>query len=331
MSSEKMSSHYPVWVPYVFGKTIFLWSLVFYLVVGGGARLVARSIWRGDDKETHRKRDTVGRWTPSLVHALGATITGALAMANVQWSLDYEGVIMHSLGYFLADLIVDHDPGYVVHHLGPIFHAEVLLRLGAGFYHTMRAGWFCEFGNVVAHSAAIFTFRKGHTFHTINAWSFWISRPLSYYDGFMAWYSDLPSEARWTWLGLIPLISILGIYHANTKWMIQMYKNQRKHKHIRDQQSRQDHHSKHHKHHITNGINGADGDTNTHHSNGAEAGTGGERLIDRSAKKLGPSLPSDVPLEPHHHNDHSPTSDTAATIGRVSSRNSNTATIKKDA
>lgn len=97
-----------------------------------------------------------------------------------------------------------------------------MLRVGAKFWHTMRAGWIMEGGNVVAHTAAVLTFRKGPVFHKINTWSFWISRPASYYDGFMAWYADIPESLRWTLLGVIPLIGIVGVYYSNTKWMFQM-------------------------------------------------------------------------------------------------------------
>jgi len=129
---------------------------------------------------------------------------------------------MHSLGYFLGDLVVDRDPDYILHHVGPILHSECMLQVGAKFWHTMRAGWIMEAGNVVAHTAAVLTFRKGPVFHKINTWSFWISRPASYYDGFMAWYSDIPEERRWTLMGIIPLLGILGVYYSNTKWMMAM-------------------------------------------------------------------------------------------------------------
>jgi len=310
----------PVWVPYVFLKTIFLWSLVFYTVVGIACRVIVKRVWPGDDPLSNRKRDTLGRWTPSLIHATIAAVTGALAIAGNHDIFDNEGVIMHSLGYFLGDLIVDRDPGYVVHHLGPIMHAEVLLRLGAGFWHTMKAGWWCEMGNVVAHSAAVFTFRRGTTFHTINTLSFWISRPASYYDGFMAWYADLPAASRWTWLGLIPLISILGIYHANTKWMIQMCKNHKKHKaktspplspstpttpSTPNTPSTPSTPTSPTSDAIANGF--------IHNSNGIGMSDAGVVLDERNSKKLGPTLPNDVPLEPQPHR---------SSIERVSSRKS---------
>jgi hypothetical protein len=38
----------------------------------------------------------------------------------------------------------------------------------------------------------------------------------------MAWYADVPAVGRWTLLGVIPLIGILGVYYSNTKWMVQM-------------------------------------------------------------------------------------------------------------
>jgi hypothetical protein len=45
-----------------------------------------------------------------------------------------------------------------------------MLRVGAKFWHTMRAGWIMEYGNVVAHTAAVLTYRKGPVFHKINTW-----------------------------------------------------------------------------------------------------------------------------------------------------------------
>jgi hypothetical protein len=216
-------------------KPVFLWSFVFYVVIGLGFRQLVKVIWparkrKADEPSTpqddlnFRKRDTVGRWMPSLIHATAATVSATLAAYFGGSLITNEDVIMHSLGYFMGDLVVDRDPGYIVHHVGPVIHAEVMLRLGAHFWHTMRAGWIMEAGNIVAHSAAVLTFRRGSTFHLINTVSFWISRPASYYDGFMAWYSDIPASVRYTWLGLIPLISILGVYHSNTMWMIKMCK-----------------------------------------------------------------------------------------------------------
>jgi len=226
---------YPVWVPIVFTKPVFLWSFVFYVVIGLSFRQLVKLIWPARkrlhnepstpaDELNFRKRDTVGRWMPSLIHAILATASATLAAYTSGVLVSNEDVIMHSLGYFMGDLVVDRDPGYIVHHVGPVIHAEVMCRLGAHFWHTMRAGWIMEAGNVVAHSAAVLTYRRGPTFHLINTISFWISRPASYYDGFMAWYSDIPASVRFTWLGLIPLISILGVYHSNTMWMIKMCK-----------------------------------------------------------------------------------------------------------
>jgi len=216
-------------------KPVFLWSCLFYVVIGLGFRQLVKFIWPPRKRNTNepstpqddlnfRKRDTVGRWMPSLIHATVAAVSATLAAYTSGTLISNEDVIMHSLGYFMGDLVVDRDPGYIVHHVGPVIHAEVMLRLGAHFWHTMRAGWIMEAGNVVAHTAAVLTFRRGPTFHLINTVSFWISRPASYYDGFMAWYSDIPASVRYTWLGLIPLISILGVYHSNTMWMIKMCK-----------------------------------------------------------------------------------------------------------
>jgi len=232
-----VNSVIPVWVPLVFLEPVFLWSFAFYVVTGLGFRALVLRVWPprilkdGEPKTPadildFKKRDSVGRWSPSLIHASIASVICTLAGFSLvsESVISNQDVIMHSLGYFMGDLVVDRDPGYVVHHVGPVIHAEVMLRLGAHFWHTMRAGWIMEYGNVVAHSAAVLTFRTGKTFHLINTWSFWISRPLSYYDGFMAWYSDVPSHVRFTWLGLIPLISIIGVYHSNTMWMIKMCK-----------------------------------------------------------------------------------------------------------
>jgi hypothetical protein len=217
----------------VLGKRVFLASWLFYVVIGIGARIVAQKIWTRDNEEEanekgfiseNRKRETFGRWTPSLIHATLASVMATIAGLGLMSTdiISNEDVIMHSLGYFIGDLVVDRDPEYFAHHVGPLLHCECMLRLGALFWHTMRAGWIMEYGNVVAHSAALITWRKGKTWHLINTWSFWISRPLSYYDGFMAWYRDIPEEKRWTLLGIIPLIGILGVYYSNTKWMIKM-------------------------------------------------------------------------------------------------------------
>jgi len=221
------------WLPMVLSRNVFLISVVFYIVISIISRAIANRIWSGDnDKEAEaagvasqrRKRDTVGRWVPSLIHASIATITATCAVFSLlpESLLSNEDVIMHSLGYFLGDLLVDRDPDYILHHIGPILHSECMLRVGAQFWHAMRAGWIMEGGNVIAHTAAVLTFRKGSLFHRINTWSFWISRPASYYDGLMAWYADIPAINRWTWLGVIPLLGVIGVYYSNTKWMFAM-------------------------------------------------------------------------------------------------------------
>jgi hypothetical protein len=219
------------WMPALLSEPVFIWSLIFYIVISIVSREIVKRIWVGDnDAEAEaggfasnsRKRDTVGRWVPSLIHATVASLSATVAVFVAGSGITNEEVAMHSLGYFLGDLIVDRDPDYFLHHVGPLIHGECMLRLGAKYWHTMRAGWIMEVGNVVAHTAAVLTYRKGPVFHKINTWSFWLSRPLSYYDGFMAWYADIPESRRWTLMGIIPLIGILGVYYSNTKWMIQM-------------------------------------------------------------------------------------------------------------
>jgi len=221
------------YLPLLLSRNVFLYSLVFYIVISIISRQIVKAVWPGNNNaeaeaggfiSQHRKRDTVGRWTPSLIHATLATIGATCAGLSLipESIVSNEDVIMHSLGYFLGDLLVDRDPDYILHHVGPLLHSECMLRVGAKFWHTMRAGWIMEGGNVVAHTAAVLTFRKGPVFHKINTWSFWISRPASYYDGFMAWYADIPESLRWTLLGVIPLIGIVGVYYSNTKWMFQM-------------------------------------------------------------------------------------------------------------
>jgi hypothetical protein len=288
-AGSAVGSGMPVWVPLVFLKPVFLWSFVFYVIVGVACRGIVKRIWTGEDKLSLRKRDTIGRWTPSLIHALIATTTASAACFGfiAPEVFSNEDVIMHSLGYFMGDLIVDRDPGYVVHHVGPVLHAEVMLRLGAHFWHTMRAGLIMEAGNVVAHSAAVLTFRRGKMFHMFNTWSFWISRPASYYDGFMAWYSDVPSHVRFTWLGLIPLISILGIYHANTKWMIKMCRTRKR--------PATDAASEDPACIPTGAAATSAGATNGSGSAGAAASPSG--VSDKLPKVIDATLPADVPLQ----------------------------------
>jgi len=262
--------------------------LLFYTFAGVASRIIVKYVWPGDnDQEAEiagvvpqsRKRDAVGRWMPSLIHALGASISATLAgLAIVPENVcSNEDVIMHSLGYFLADLIVDRDPDYIMHHVGPLLHSECMLRVGAKFWHTMRAGWIMEYGNVFAHTAAVLTYRKGPVFHKINTWSFWISRPLSYYDGFMAWYADIPVVNRWTLLGVIPLIGIIGVYYSNTKWMMQMCKK-------RKPQPKKSH---------SNGTSSAS--SNGHFINGHTNGTHAKATVNGSSH--GSLSPSNGPSE----------------------------------
>jgi hypothetical protein len=101
--------------------------------------------------------------------------------------------MLHSVAYFLADLVCDRDPDYVLHHLAPIAHSEMLLRSGAASCWTFaraactdvgcsfRAGaklgysrlflGTAEAGNIIAHSFSLITLRSGPLFHKVRCLS----------------------------------------------------------------------------------------------------------------------------------------------------------------
>jgi len=198
---------------------VIWYFILFHVAIGLLSRKIASAVWYR--KEDERMREVVGRYMPSLVHATLSTfwdfVPGIFGGADPLCNL-----FGNSGAYFIADMIVDRDPDYFFHHLAPLLWGEALLRTGANYHHSVRCIRIIEAGNVIAHTAAIITGRSGEYFHAVNTFSFWVSRPLSMPDGFLAWYADILPEKQYSLFGLIVLGSFFATFYINGKWMIKM-------------------------------------------------------------------------------------------------------------
>jgi hypothetical protein len=175
----------------------------------------------GAQRMIDKHRDVFGRWTPSWIHAFLCTLGCALFYFEV---IAADAVMAHTCGYFLADMVVDRDPEYIVHHFAPVFACEVLLRISPAIRFGLYALGIVEGGNVVQHTASIATSRTGRLFHRTVAIVLWTSRPLSWYAGFMTWYADVPEVSRYSWTGLGVLAAVLVTYAINMRWMVNVLK-----------------------------------------------------------------------------------------------------------
>jgi hypothetical protein len=168
-----------------------------------------------------KRRDVCGRWWPSWIHAFVCTVGCVLFYFEL---VPFMPVAAHTVAYFLADVVVDRDPEYVVHHLAPIVCAEALLRVTPVPCYGIYAIGVVEAGNVVQHTASLLTARSGSAFHATVKWVLWTSRPLSWYPAFMVWYRDVPVELRWSVAGLCVLCAVLAIYKINIGWQLDVLK-----------------------------------------------------------------------------------------------------------
>jgi len=194
-------------------------SFLFYIVLGISTRTIAAIVWhREEDKKV---REIFGRYIPSLVHA-SFSVFWIFVPEMFGGGDDMYNMYGNSGGYFIGDMLIDQDPEYVLHHIAPILWGEAIFRTGSDMYHSMRCIQIVEAGNVVAHTAALITHRSGPYFHKINTISFWISRPLSMPDGFLAWYVGVPLENRYRPFGLILLAMFVLTFYINGKWMLKM-------------------------------------------------------------------------------------------------------------
>jgi len=203
----------------------FYWGTLFYVLVGLASRKIAGLVWHR--KEDEKMREIFGRYTPSLVHA-SLSAFWDFVPAAIGGGVEFNNLFANYAGYFLGDMIVDQDPDYYFHHIAPLLWGEALFRSGANLHHSVRCIRIIELGNVFAHTAALLTGRSGLLFHRINTISFWISRPASMPDGFLAWYTDVPIENRWTPFGLVVLASCIVTFYINGKWMIKMIRPREK-------------------------------------------------------------------------------------------------------
>eukprot|EP01124_Arcella_intermedia_P012748 TRINITY_DN1910_c0_g1_i1.p1 TRINITY_DN1910_c0_g1~~TRINITY_DN1910_c0_g1_i1.p1 ORF type:complete len:257 (+),score=20.09 TRINITY_DN1910_c0_g1_i1:76-846(+) len=208
------------YLPMVAQLEMFWWGLLFHTAVGLIPRAFALYMWPSNSPYHLRKRDVVGRYTPSLVHAFVSAFWNWIVPP--QYSAGYINLMFNSGGYFIADMVIDHDPDYIIHHLAPLFWGECLMRTNTVFFYSILCIRTVELGNVFAHTAAIATNRSGKLFHRVNTLSFWISRPLSMIPGFLAWTHDIPDEDRFGFWGLMVLLCFVVTFYINGKWMIKM-------------------------------------------------------------------------------------------------------------
>jgi len=189
------------------------------------------------EAENDKTRETIGRYTPSLIHSYICTGLYLLLVFSEDYGLNKmlieQWMMGHTFGYFIGDMIVDRDPDYFLHHIAPLIHGEILLRAGAynyffhsgvfSLYHSARCLAFIEIGNMISHTVAMGTNRTGHIYHFFLVASLWISRPVSLYDGFHSWLTDLPEENKYQPYGLILLFCITLTYAINLGWMYKMF------------------------------------------------------------------------------------------------------------
>jgi len=233
-------------VPLLFQIPAVLWSILFYIFIELAFRQVANYFYPlkpssspQEDLSLANKRETIGRYTPSWIHAFLCGLLFFLLQFSTRWGLDQRLLEMwmmgQTFGYFIGDMLVDQDSAYFLHHIAPLIHGEILLRAGAfeyffsptgtvasNLYHASRCLGIIELGNLVSHTAAILTFRTGHIYHFFLASSMWISRPASVYYGFSSWSSDLSEATRYSTVGLVLLASITLTYLVNLRWMHMM-------------------------------------------------------------------------------------------------------------
>jgi hypothetical protein len=218
-------------IPSAIHEVGIIYFMIIYLILGLGSRYLANKFFPKVDKnlyhkysgkeikQMNKKHETISRWPISLFHATCAFI---LVVLNKQEIVDINLGLMNMNGYFIIDSIIDHDLEYILHHLAPMVHNELICFMGAKLDNTVNAYFIVEKGNIIAHTAALFTFRSGKVFHYINTASFWISRPISMFFVVKIWTVDINDSLKYTWPGIGCFISILIIYVLNIRWMIKM-------------------------------------------------------------------------------------------------------------
>jgi hypothetical protein len=178
---------------------------------------------------SHRHEEVLARFPPSWIHAVLSVTFGTLALLQANDKIDapyftFYMVMMHSFGYFMADVLIDRDSLFFVHHAVPIIFAELMLRYNGSFYHAVWFGIICELGNVVAHGCAI-CFLKAEFFYVkVFKIAYGITRPLSVVFAVLIFTCDIPLQFRWT-VGLSTLVLIFGIYHSNVMALLAVVKS----------------------------------------------------------------------------------------------------------
>jgi len=168
--------------------------------------------------------EAISRYFPSWVHACGAVMYSALAMVDTHRRASGVDVIdcygytqwqamAHSFGYFIADMIMDRDPVYYSHHLGPLIYAEFMLRVGGSFYHAVMFGLICEAGNVICHTCAIYTKTMGITYPYVFAFTHFFSRAGSFIVAVLIVACDIP--IGYGWVNAVAIICVLMIWGSN--------------------------------------------------------------------------------------------------------------------
>ena len=117
---------------------------------------------------------------------------------------------------------LDLDLEYAFHHASPMMMSSLIYRLGSVFDSCIAVAFFMEVGNCFAHTAAILTFRQGKLFHQINTFSFWISRPISFYSSYRLLFFDVPAENRFTIEFGLLLAGVTFSYAQQFGWMYRM-------------------------------------------------------------------------------------------------------------
>ena len=193
----------------------FLSWFVFYINFMIISRLVAYFLYR----DSKKKQKIVGAFFPSWVHALLSVLLSYNAVQtaagnNPSGDITLWFAMMHSFGYFIADCIMDRDLAFFSHHLGPIIFAEIMVRIGGSFYHSVWFGFWCELGNVLGHFVAMCTGAEGKLYCRSLALFYLVTRVASMVSAIQVIFCDLPVAYRFGG-GCAVSLAIIMVYGSN--------------------------------------------------------------------------------------------------------------------
>lgn len=169
-------------------------------------------------------REAWGRYFTSFLQSV---ITCSLILVVKFYyndDLAWQRLVVHEiLAYFVADVLVDRDPGYVNHHLCSVIYYAILRACGG---HLRWGLWliFCfEGGNAPAHGAALRWGKQGIQYKTVRNYSMAISRTLSLPFALLVILFDFPNSIS-IWIKAFMCGMMLLMYRDNLRSMRHMFR-----------------------------------------------------------------------------------------------------------